>query len=89
MTDISPPAPAHLSTRELVGRILRDEVRGHAGRLAIAVLCMVIVAVTTAALAWLIEPVLSQVFENKDETMLVILPLAVVAVFTLSSGANY
>ena len=89
MTEDTEAAPAHLATGELVGRIVREEVRPHVGRIILAVLCMVVVAVTTAALAWLIEPVLSEVFENKDEAMLVALPLAVVAVFTLSSGANY
>ena len=89
MTEDIPAAPAHLPTGELVGRIVAEEVRPHVGRIILAVLCMVVVAVTTAALAWLIEPVLSEVFENKDEAMLVALPLAVVAVFTLSSGANY
>ena len=89
MTENSPAAPAHISTKELVGRILRTEVRPHVGRLVVAVACMLIVATTTAALAWLIEPVLSEVFEKKDEAMLVVLPLAVVAVFACSSGANY
>ncbi|MCH7555657.1 MAG: ABC transporter permease, partial [Proteobacteria bacterium] len=76
MTDNSPASPAHLSTKELVGRILRTEVRPHVGRLVVAVACMLIVALTTAALAWLIEPVLSEVFEKKDEAMLGVLPLA-------------
>jgi len=89
LTEDIPAAPAHLATGALVGRIVREEVRPHVGRIILAVLCMVVVAVTTAALAWLIEPVLSEVFENKDEAMLVALPLAVVAVFTLSSAANY
>jgi len=89
VTEETPASPAHLSTRDLVGRIVREEVRPHVGRLVLAGCCMVVVAATTAALAWLIEPVLSEVFENKDEAMLLALPLAVVAVFALSSGANY
>ena len=89
MTDSSPAQPAHHSTRELVGRILREEVRPHVGRVVVAVLCMIVVAATTAALAALIKPVLSEVFENKNEAMLMVLPLVVLAVFACSSGANY
>jgi subfamily B ATP-binding cassette protein MsbA len=89
LTEDTTTRPAHLSTRDLVGRIVREEVRPHVSRIVLAVCCMVVVAVTTAALAWLIEPVLSEVFENKDEAMLLALPLAVVAVFAFSSGANY
>ena len=72
-----------------MGRILREEVRPHVGRVVLAVLLMIVVAATTAALAWLIKPVLNEVFENKDEAKLVVLPLVVVAVFACSSGANY
>ena len=89
MTDSSPAPPAHLPTGVLVGRVAREEVRPHVGRLALAVLCMVLVAATTALLAWLIEPVLSEVFENRDRAMLLTLPLLVVGVFAVSAAANY
>ena len=89
MTEETEAAPSHLPTGALVGRILRTEVRPHVGRLVFAMLCMMIVAVTTAALAFLIEPVLREVFENKDEAKLVVLPLVVIAIFALGSGANY
>ena len=89
MIEGSEATPAHLPTGELVGRIVREEVRPHLGRIVLAVLCMVVVAATTAVLAGLIEPVLREVFENKDEAMLMILPLVVIAVFALGSGANY
>ena len=89
MTDSLPAPPAHLPTGVLVGRVVREEVRPHLGRLSLAVLCMVAVAATTAALAWLIEPVLSDVFEDKDQAMLMVLPIAVVGIFTLMALANY
>ena len=68
---------------------MRDEVRPHIGRVSLAAVCMVIVAATTAAIAGLLDPVMTEVFENKDEAMLVLLPIVVVAVFAAKSGANY
>ncbi|MFP6745748.1 MAG: ABC transporter ATP-binding protein, partial [Alphaproteobacteria bacterium] len=46
-------------------------------------------AATTAAIAGLLDPVMTEVFENKDKDMLVLLPIVVVAVFAAKSGANY
>ena len=56
LTAVTPPAPAHLSTRYLLNRLVRDEVRPHVRRLALAAGCMVVVAATTAAYAYMMEP---------------------------------
>ena len=40
LTALTPPAPAHLSTRYLLNRLVRDEVRPHVGRLALAAASM-------------------------------------------------
>ena len=46
-------------------RLVRDHVRPHVGRLVLAVLCMAFAAGSTAALAYLMEPVLDQIFLEK------------------------
>ncbi len=88
MTEAAPPE-AHLSTRTLVERLVRDEVCPHLGRLALAAFFMVVVAATTALLALLLDPVMNEVFGDKDKAKLVMLPIVVVAVFAAKSVANY
>ncbi len=78
-------APSHA----LMGRLLKDYVRPYAGRLVLAMGFMVLVAVTTAGQAWLIEPAIDDIFINRSPTMLYILPLAIVAVALLRGGATY
>lgn len=56
---------------------LLQYVRPHWRRMLIAMLCMGGVAVGTAGAAYLIKPVLDDIFVNKNEGMLRILPLAV------------
>ena len=68
---------------------MRDEVRPHVRRLALAAGCMVVVAATTAAYAYMMEPVLNEVFANKNRDMLVVLPLIVVAIFVVKGLAGY
>ena len=89
MTEASPQRPAHHSTRALVLRLLRDEVRPHARRLALAALCMSVVAASTAAYAWMMEPVLNDVFAQKNRTMLYLMPALVIAIFMIKGVASY
>ncbi|MFQ5984406.1 MAG: lipid A export permease/ATP-binding protein MsbA [Alphaproteobacteria bacterium] len=84
-----PPEPAPLGTRVLVMRLVREHVRRHLMRLILAALCMGIAAAATAAYAWLMEPVLNDVFLNKDTRMLMVLPVAVIAIFLVKGGATY
>jgi subfamily B ATP-binding cassette protein MsbA len=52
-------------------------LRPHWVRLVFASLCAVVVSLLTAAYAWLVRPVLDDVFIQKDARMLVIIPIAI------------
>ncbi len=62
-------------------------------RLAAAFVCAALVAGLSGAYAWLVRPVLDGIFIDKDETLLIVLPLAILAVAVLkgvfSYGQNY
>lgn len=58
-------------------------------RLAGSILCAGVVSATTAAYAWLIRPVLDDIFINKDVEMLLLIPGALVIVSLLKGIATY
>ena len=60
-------------------------MKPYIGRLFLAGFCMAIAAGATAALAYLMEPVLDEVFINQDQSMLILVPIAVIGV-TLIKG---
>ena len=68
-------------TTTLVRRLVGDHVRPHYWRIAGAIVCMSIVAASTAALAWLMEPVLDDVFINKQRDLLFLVGTAVLVSF--------
>ncbi|MBM3566097.1 MAG: ATP-binding cassette domain-containing protein [Alphaproteobacteria bacterium] len=70
-------------------RLLKDSVRPYAGWLALAILCMAVMAGATAASAWLMKPVVNDVFIGKDATMLWLVGGAVLATFLVKGLANY
>ena len=58
-------------------------------RLGAAFVCSGMVAAFSGAYAWLVKPVLDEIFINKNESLLVILPLALFVVAVLKSVFNY
>lgn len=62
---------------------LIDLVRPYWKRMVLAMLCMMGVGWTTAGQAYLIKPVLDEIFTNKDQSQLLILPLAVLVLVTI------
>ncbi len=75
--------------RQTVLRLLRDYVKPHYRQIAIAVFFMVIVAITTGATAWIVDPAIEEIFLKKNRAMLTILPLAVLAIILAQSAAEY
>ena len=69
-------------------RVLRYLLR-YRVRLIAALVCSALVAAMTGAYAWLVRPVLDGIFIAKDQTLLIILPLTILAVSVLKALFNY
>jgi subfamily B ATP-binding cassette protein MsbA len=70
--------------RDIYRRMLKL-VKPHWHRLAIAMVCMVGVAICTAALPYLVQPVLDDIFIKKQAEMLTFLSIVVFLVFTMKA----
>jgi subfamily B ATP-binding cassette protein MsbA len=58
-------------------------------RLFLAMACMLVIAVASSATAFLVKPVLDDIFFNKDTTMLKIIPLVVILIYFLRGLGMY
>ena len=58
-------------------------------RLGAAFICSALVAAFSGAYAYLVKPVLDEIFINKNETLLFVLPVALFAVAVLKSAFSY
>ncbi len=83
------PAPHYDQSGYLLKRLVSTYIRPYMGRLSGSVVCMVIVAAMSGTQAYLMQPILDEIFINKDETMLMLVPLAVLATFIVKGFANY
>jgi subfamily B ATP-binding cassette protein MsbA len=70
--------------KELLAYILDNK-----GKLGLATFCSAIVAAMTSFSAWLVKPVVEDIFQSKDLQMLVVIPLAVIGVFLVKGIAAY
>lgn len=77
-----------MSSLDRLKRLVRY-LNPYRARLAAAFVCSGLVAVFAGAYAWLVRPVLDEIFINKNETLLLALPLALFAVSVLKSAFNY
>ncbi|MFC1856288.1 lipid A export permease/ATP-binding protein MsbA [Thermodesulfobacteriota bacterium] len=58
-------------------------------RIIAAIFFVIIVAATTGASAYLVEPLLDDIFINKDASMLQLIPLLIILIFFLKGVAEY
>ena len=77
------------SSRRLMLRLLQDYIRPHAGRLLWAAGFMALVAAATGLNAWMLEPAIDKVFVDHVPGMLILVPIALVALACLRGGATY
>jgi subfamily B ATP-binding cassette protein MsbA len=89
MNPPQPETPENTPARALYGRLVREAVTPYAGWFAVAVLCMAAIAVSTAALAWLMDPVVNRVFVERRADLLWPIGLGVFATFAIKGAATY
>jgi subfamily B ATP-binding cassette protein MsbA len=83
------PALSDGRSFHLMRRLLVESVLPYRYSLAGAIVCMTLVAATTAATAWLLDPVVNKVFVERQRAFLWLIGGAVFAVFAIKSIASY
>ncbi len=81
--------PTHTPTQIIVRRLLREHILRYLPQMLVAGLFMAVVAATTAAYAYLVQPILDDIFINKDESSLMAITIAMLVVFGLKGMADY
>ncbi|MBH71768.1 MAG: Lipid A export ATP-binding/permease protein MsbA [Alphaproteobacteria bacterium MarineAlpha6_Bin6] len=74
---------------KLIKRLIKEHVRPYFGKLLLAALCMAVVSAATATNAWLMQPVLDEVFLNKNAQLLLLVPIAVMTIAIVKGVASY
>ncbi len=70
-------------------RLFKDYTSRHIYKILAAALFSVVVASSTSAIAWLLDPAIEKIFIEKDQTLIFIIPLAIIFAFTAKGISLY
>ena len=71
-----------MTNSEIFKRLIKTKVNKYFKRLIFALILSVIVALSTAATAWLLDPAIKKIFLDKNLSMLYLIPIAIVVAFS-------
>lgn len=74
---------------ELIKRVFKSQVKKYIPELFLAFIFIILTSITTAVTAWLLDPAIKEIFENKNNTVLYIIPIAIVFTFVLKAFSIY
>ena len=74
---------------QILKRLFRDSIRPYSLRLFSSLFFMVIIALCTGATAWLLDPAIDKIFLDKDESMLLLIPIAIILTLLIKSIATF
>ena len=74
---------------QILKRLYKDYTKKHLNKIFQAVFFAVLVAASTSATAWLLDPAIEKIFINKDENLLLIIPLFIVVAFSTKGISVY
>ena len=73
----------------ILKRLYREHIRRHFKRILIALLLSIIVGLSTAGIAWLLDPAVKKIFIDKDKTLTWLIPIAIILVFATKGLSLY
>ena len=78
-----------MNTNEIIKRIYRDYISKFIYKIILAALFSILVASSTSATAWLLDPAIKKIFLDKDKTLIFLIPLAIIVAFSTKGIALY
>ena len=70
-------------------RLYQQYTKKFISKILLAALFSIVVAVSTSATAWLLDPAIEKIFINKDQTLIILIPLAIIVAFAAKGISLY
>ena len=78
-----------MKNSEIYKRLYNDYSKKFINKILISVFFGVLVAASTSSIAWLLDPAIKKIFVEKDQTLIIIIPLLIILAFTVKGFALY
>ena len=78
-----------MNNSEIYKRLYKDYSKKYINKILISVFFGVLVAASTSAIAWLLDPAIKKIFVEKDQSLIFIIPLLIIIAFSIKGFALY
>ena len=78
-----------MTNKEIIKRLYNDYTKKFLPNILLSVFFSVLVAASTASIAWLLDPAIKKIFIEKDQNLILIIPIAIVFAFALKGLSLY
>jgi subfamily B ATP-binding cassette protein MsbA len=78
-----------MNNSEIYKRLYKDYSKKYINKILISVFFGVLVAASTSAIAWLLDPAIKKIFVEKDQSLIFVIPLLIIVAFTIKGFALY
>ena len=75
--------------KKILLRLYNSYVKKHLSKLILSLFLSLLVAGSTGAIAWLLDPAIKKIFVDQDKTMMLLIPIAIALSFTIKGGSLY
>ena len=73
----------------ILKRLYKDYTKKFLPNILLSVFFSVLVAASTASIAWLLDPAIKKIFIEKDQTLIFLIPIAIIIAFSLKGVSLY
>ena len=78
-----------MTNLQILKRLYHDYTKKHLKKIIFALLLSVAVAGSTSSIAYLLDPAIKQIFINKDQNLIIIIPILIVVAFAVKGLSLY
>ena len=78
-----------MKNKEILMRLYKDYTSKFLKRILLAGLFSILVAGSTSAIAYLLDPAIKKIFVDKDQTLIYLIPLAIILAFSMKGFSLY
>ena len=78
-----------MTDKEIIKRLYKEYVNRYLKKIFLAIFFSLIVAGSTAAVAWLLDPAIKKIFVEKNKEFMLLIPIAIILAFTIKGISLY
>tara|TARA_B100000029_G_C17558128_1_gene952368 strand:- start:183 stop:1925 length:1743 start_codon:yes stop_codon:yes gene_type:complete len=78
-----------MNNKQILSRLYNDYTKKFLSKIIIAAFFSIFVAASTSSIAWLLDPAIKKIFIEKDQTLILIIPILIIVAFATKGISLY